>query len=64
MKLNISEKGIQLDFKELSIKDHWLTIEETRELSKELVWAIFDWHKLIRETNGGKQNDLYRRHLG
>ncbi len=59
MKLNISKKGIQLDMKGLSIKDGLLTIEETRELSKELLWAIFDWHKLTRETNGGKQNDIY-----
>ena len=52
MNLKISEKGIHLDMRELSIKDGLLTIEETRELSKELVWAILDWHKLIRGKEG------------
>jgi len=57
VKLNVSEKGIQLDMRELSIKDGILTIDEARDLSKELVWAIFDHHKLMREKKEAKGNE-------
>jgi len=56
MKLNVSEKGIQLDFKELSLKDGWLTVEEMRKLRQELIWIEFDWYKLMREKSKIKPN--------